>query len=95
MARRCCEVWLRSIASTLTGDAKELIATAADLYGEAFRYYDRYRSEDHGTEASRLTLQQRARTPERTGAAPSLLKQAIAEETAGLEALAEAVHLLE
>lgn len=43
-ARRCAEVWLRSVAGELTGDAKRLVVTAADRYGEAFAHYDRYRT---------------------------------------------------
>ena len=95
MARRCCEVWLRSVADSLTGDAKDSIATAAGRYGKAFRHYDLYLSEVRGCDPSRPTLRERARTPERIRAATPHLQRAIAEETSGLDALEEALNLLE
>ncbi|MDH3498057.1 MAG: BtrH N-terminal domain-containing protein [Gemmatimonadota bacterium] len=95
MARRCAEVWLRSVASTLTGDAKRLIATAADRYGEAFRCYDRYLGETQGCNPPGRTLTERARTPARIGVIAPLLERGIAEEAAGLEGLMEALSLLQ
>jgi len=93
MARRCAEVWLRSVASTLAGDAQRLIASAADRYGEAFRHYDRYLAETQGCDPPGRTLQERARTPERIRIIAPLLERAIAEEAAGLEGLEEALSL--
>jgi hypothetical protein len=95
MARRCCEVWLRSIANSLSGDAKDTVATAAGLYGEAFRHYELYLAEVRGCDPSRPTLWERARSPERIKAATPHLEQAIAEETSGLDALEEALDLFE
>jgi len=40
-------------------------------------------------------LQERARAPERIGAVTPFLERAIAEEVSGLDALEEAVNLLE
>lgn len=94
MARRCCEVWLRSISDSLTGEAADSIGAAADCYGEAFRHYDLYLGEVHGCDPSRPTLQERARTPERISAATPHLVRAIDEETSGLDALEEALTML-
>jgi hypothetical protein len=90
MARRCSEVWLRSSAEHLDGDARALVAEAADNYGEAFRCYDRYLSEV-GAGAPRLSLRERARTPERIAVIADILERGIEAETAGLEALKQAV----
>ena len=95
MARRCCEVWLGSVAESLNGDAKEVIATAAGRYGEAYRHYGLYLSEVRGCDPSRPTLHERARTPERIKAATPHLERAIAEEASGLDALEEALNLLD
>ena len=95
MARRCCEVWLRSIANSLSGEAKDTIATAASLYGEAFGHYELYLSEVRGCDPSRPTPWERVRTPERIRAATPHLKRAIAEEMSGLDALEEALDLFE
>ncbi len=94
MARRCSEVWLRSVASTLTGDAERLIAAAADRYGAAFRCYDRYLGETQGCRPPDRTLHERARTPARIGVIAPLLQRGIAEEAAGLGGLEEALSLL-
>ena len=95
MARRCAEVWLRSVAGTRTGDVKRLIATAADRYGAAFRCYDRYLAETQGCDPPGRTLTERARTPERIEVIVPLLERGIAEEAAGLEGLEEALRLLQ
>lgn len=95
MARRCSEVWLRCVAGTQPGDAKGLLTVAADHYGEAFRYYDRYLGETEGCTSPHLNLQERTRTPERIRAVAPLLERAIAEEAVALEALEEAMKLLE
>jgi len=94
MARRCAEVWLRSVATTLSSGAQRLVATAADRYGEAFRHYDRYLAEIRGDDPPGHTLRERARTPERISVIAPLLESAIAEEAAGLEVLGETVGLL-
>ena len=95
MARRCSEVWLRSVAGTQTGDAKGLLTAVADHYGEAFRHYDRYLGEIEGCTRPHLDLQERARTPERIRVVAPLLERGIAEEALALEALEEAMKLLE
>jgi hypothetical protein len=95
MARRCAEVWLRSVAGTLSGDTRRPVAAAADRYGEAFRQYDWYLVETQGCDPSGRPLRERARTPERIGVIAPLLERAVAEEAAGLEALEEAVSLLQ
>ncbi len=94
MARRCCEVWLRSVADQLTGDAGDSLATAAASYGEVFRCYDRYLSEIRGSESSRRTFQERTRASERIRTVTPLLERAISEEASGLDALEETVNLL-
>jgi len=95
MARRCAEVWLRSVAISLTGHAQRLVAAAAERYGEAFRHYDRYLAETQGCDPPGRSLQERARTPERISVIAPLLERAITEEAAGLEVLGEAVGLLQ
>jgi hypothetical protein len=91
MARRCCEVWLRSSAKELDGEARALVLEAADNYGEAFACYDRYRTEVGGGEPTRLSLEERARTPDRIAVTAEILERGIAAETAGLGALKRAV----
>ncbi len=95
MAVRCSEVWLRSVAGTQTGDAKGLLTAVADHYGEAFRNYDLYLGEIEGCTRPHPDLQERTRTPERIRAVAPLLERAIAEEALALEALEEAMKLLE
>jgi hypothetical protein len=91
MARRCSEVWLRSIAQTETGEAKRLIGAAADHYGEAFRQYDRYLGEVQACDPPGRTLEERARAPERIRVIGPIMERGIAEEALGLEALEEAL----
>jgi len=95
MARRCCEIWLRSVSDSLAGEAKDSISAAADRYGKAFQHYDLYLGEVKGCDPSRPTLEERARTPERISAAKPHLHRAIAEESSGLDALEEALRLLD
>jgi hypothetical protein len=95
MARRCCEVWLRSVADRLEGGPGDLVLEAAYRYGEAFRHYDGYRSAVHGGEPTRFSLHERARTPAKIAEVTPLLEDGIAEETAGLQALEEALKRLE
>ncbi len=100
MARRCAEVWLRSVADTLArrgrgdgaGDASRWASKAADHYGEAFRLYDRYRAEVVESVSPGRPLHERARTPERIRIIAPLLERGIAEEAAGLEALERVVE---
>jgi hypothetical protein len=94
MARRCCEVWLRSTAEHLDARARELTLAAAERYGEAFGCYDRYRSLVHGGEPTPLSLQERARTPERIAIIVDVLDQGIAAEAKGLSALEQVVATL-
>ncbi len=90
MARRCSEIWLRSSSEHLDGDARALVAEAADNYGEAFQCYDHYLTEV-GLGAPRLSLRQRARTPERIAVISEILERGIDAETAGLGALKRAL----
>jgi hypothetical protein len=94
MARRCSEVWLRTVASTQSGAAMDLLSTAADHYGEAFRCYDRYLGEIEGCSRPNLSLQERARTPERIEVIAPILERGIAAEASGLEVLEETVELI-
>jgi len=93
MARRCAEVWLRSTADELEGRASQLVQDAADHYGSAFQYYDRYRSEVHVGEPT-PARRERARTPERIAVIAEILELGIVAEEAGAEALAQAVSAL-
>jgi hypothetical protein len=92
MARRCCEVWLQSAAEQLEGDIRDLVSEASRGYGEAFRLYDRYCGEV--CDPASLSLQQRARTPDRILVIADLLERGIAAEAAGLELLERAVSKL-
>jgi hypothetical protein len=94
MARRCAEVWLRSVAARLEGTISHRVAAAADLYGEAFQWYDRYLGETQGCNPPRPTLWERVRSPDRIATIAPLLENGIAAEAKGLEALAEANELL-
>ncbi len=93
MARRCCEVWLRSTAAELEGELRELVSEAAFRYGEAFRWYDRYRSEVGAGERRPRSNEHTARTPDRIAATAGLLESGIKAEAAGLDVLARAVIL--
>jgi hypothetical protein len=94
MARRCAEVWLRSVAAVLEGPVAQKVAAAANQYGEAFQWYDRYREETQGYDRPRPTLWERARAPHRIDTIVPLLEKGIAAEARGLEALAEANEVL-
>jgi hypothetical protein len=94
MARRCAEVWLRSVAERLEGTIAQRVAAAADLYGEAFRWYDRYLGETQGCDPPRPTLWERVRSPDRIATIAPLLENGIAAEAKGLDALAEANEIL-
>ena len=95
MARRCCEVWLRSVIETVPAEARDLIRQAADHYGRAFQRYDSYRSEVKKGEPEMLSLQDRARKPERIATIVPVLGQGIVAETAGLEAMRKCVGILD
>ncbi|MEJ2678960.1 MAG: hypothetical protein P8174_07800 [Gemmatimonadota bacterium] len=89
MARRCAEVWLRSVADTLAGKAGRLLAAAAGRYGEAFAHYGRYLAAlrdgpPDGADGQPLTPANRI-----ANAAPHLAR-GVAREAEGLDALAEA-----
>jgi hypothetical protein len=92
MARRCAEVWLRSVARQIGGRPGDLVSRAARRYGRAFREYDRYLSAVRAGRPTGLDLHERARTPRRIAQLIPLLEGAIEEETAGLDALGEAVQ---
>jgi hypothetical protein len=94
LARRCAEVWLRSVAARLDGAVAHRVAAAAGLYGEAFQWYDRYLGETQGCNPPRPTLWERARSPDRIATIVPLLENGIAAEAKGLEVLAEANELL-
>lgn len=93
MARRCCEVWLRSTAAEFEGELRELVSETACRYGEAFRWYDRYRSEVGAGERRPRSNEHSARTPDRIAATACLLESGINAEAAGLDVLARAVVL--
>jgi len=91
MARRCAEVWLRSVAEELDGVAHRLVQDAADAYGEAFRHYEQFRSTVQAGEPTPLGLHERARTPERITIGAEILERGILAEEAGAETLERAV----
>ena len=95
MARRCAEIWLRSLAEVRTGEARRLLAAAADGYGEAFRGYDRYRTAMQAGESPGRPFPEQLRTPEHIGIIVPLLEQAIAAEARSLEALEGALGVLD
>jgi hypothetical protein len=95
MARRCAEIWLRSLAEVRTGEARRWLAAAADGYGEAFRGYDRYRAAVQAGEPPGHPLPELVRTPERVGIIVPLLERAIAAEARGLEALQKVLCVLD
>jgi hypothetical protein len=93
MARRCAEVWLRAVAGEVEGAARTQVAEAAARYGSAFQSYERFRSEVQIGPPTPDRLQ-RARTPERISVLEEHLRQGIAAEEAGTEALERAVAVL-
>ncbi|MBM4038771.1 MAG: hypothetical protein FJ290_09670 [Planctomycetes bacterium] len=90
-ARKCCAEWLKSAADVLGGDARVPLLAASGHYRKAFELYDRYRAAAGAGERSDLSLQARARTPERIAALLPLIDQAIAEERAGIEEMRKAL----
>jgi hypothetical protein len=92
MARRCSEVWLRSVGERFGGDIGEIIADAADRYGDAFLCYDQYLGETQGCDPPRATLRERVRAPERIQACAPLLEKGIQAEASGLEILEKVVY---
>jgi hypothetical protein len=93
-ARRCCAVWLRSVAADVTGKARDSALAAAEHYGRAFEFYESYGSEVSTCEPTPRTLRERARAPERIAVIAPHLEQGIAAEQAGLQALEQAVRAL-
>ncbi len=89
MARRCSEVWLRSVGKKFKGELGTMILDAANKYGQAFHSYDQYLGETQGCDPPRPTLRERARAPERIEACAPLLERGIEAEAAGLELLEE------
>jgi hypothetical protein len=94
MARRCGELWLRSVAKKTFGKGRDLVLTAGKRYGEAFEHYDRYLAELR-LEPTPADLHERSRTPERIAVITRLLQEGITAEAAGLDALAQAVAMLD
>ena len=94
MARKCAAVWLDRIAGELPAAAAKHVRTASRHYSQAFERYDEYRSEVNGGEPSPLTVEQRARMPERIAVIGPLLEEGVACETAGLKSLRNAVAAL-
>lgn len=94
MARRCCEVWLRSVSDHLNGQTQERALSAADSYREAFGYYSQYLSEVRAGASTGLSLRERARTHERIAVISQILKQGIAAEARGLTAVKDTCVLL-
>ena len=94
LARRCCELWLRSAADRLDGEAREHTLQAAEHYGCAATYYDRYRTEVSDGVPPSSGLRERARVPDRIAVIAPLLEQGISAEAAGVGALVRAVRAL-
>ncbi|MCP3920239.1 MAG: BtrH N-terminal domain-containing protein [bacterium] len=94
LARRCCELWLGTVADRLDGDAREPTLRAAEHYGRAAACYDAYRAEVAGGAARQGGLCERARTPDRIAVIAPLLEQGIDAEAAGVDALERAVGAL-
>jgi hypothetical protein len=95
MARRCCELWLRSSAEFYDRNTERLLRDAADRYGEAFSLYEEYRAAVQDGFPPRATLQERARTPDRIAVIAPILEQGIAAESEGLGLLERAVELID
>jgi len=91
MARRCCEVWLHRTAQGLAGKVRTLVSEAAECYGEAFKWYDLYRSEMGAGESAPRSNEEKARAPDRIAATTQILESGIEAESKGLDVLARAV----
>ena len=94
-ARRCAAVWLTRISDELPQAAADHVRQAAEHYQEAFELYEQYRQEVHAGEPTPLTVEQRARTPERIAVIAPILEAGIEAEKAGLASLAKAVAAME
>lgn len=90
-ARRCCQVWLQTIAEHLDDEARKYTAAAAERFGAAFGCYENYGAEVGCEGPTRLSLQERARTPERIAVIGDILEEGIKAETEGLNLLRQAV----
>lgn len=88
--RLCCARWLLTAADILGGGAREPLLAAARHYQRAFDLYERYRAETKAGEPTDLSLEARARTPERIAAIVPVLEAAIAEERQALGAMTRA-----
>jgi hypothetical protein len=95
MARRCCELWLRSCADAYNAEVESLLRGSSDSYGEAYQHYEQYRSAVQDGFSPGFTLQERARTPERISVVAPILEQGIAAESKGLGLLERAVELID
>jgi hypothetical protein len=93
MARRCSEVWLHRAASEYGGKLQALVSEAAACYGEAFEFYDRYRLEVGAGEQAPRSNEEKARAPDRIAATVEILKSGIKAESAGLDALTQALAI--
>ena len=93
-ARKCAAVWLESLSRTLPRAAGKHLSSAAGHYRKAFAAYEQNRSTVAAGEPTPLTLQQRARTPERIAVIAPILAEGIEAESAGLTALENAVSVL-
>jgi len=93
-SRWCCAQWLRKVAVALP-DFADRLTKAASKYEKAFRLYEKYRVAAHTGVPTDLSLQERARTPERIAIIAPILRQAIDTERAGLDTLADVVSLLD
>ncbi|HUW35263.1 MAG TPA: hypothetical protein VM223_26940, partial [Planctomycetota bacterium] len=89
--RSCCARWLRQAADVLGGDAKKSLQAAAKHYERAAEFYEQYRAESGSGITDGRTLREQARTPEKIAILVPILKAAIAEERAGVVAMARAV----
>ncbi len=92
MARRCCEVWLRSVAEQFTGTVGDILLGAAEKYGKAFTLYNEYLLEVRGDEPAHMSLHDRVRSTERIAVIAPLLEKGIAAEAEGLKMLGHVVE---
>ncbi len=91
MARKCAAVWLRRATELVPNRARQHVLDAAASYEQAYRCYEDYRAEVCAGEPTPVSLEQRARTPERIAAIAPLLAGGIEAEAAGLESIRKAV----
>jgi hypothetical protein len=90
-ARQCAAVWLRSVAETIGGDARQHLRTAAACYDQAHDAYVRFAKACVAGEQTTLSFRERARTAERIAAMIPPLRDGVAAERAGVAAMQRAM----